>query len=978
MVSSESMPAWSADLASIWSFLENGIDNIMSTGKPSASYAKHMSLYTVVLNYCTSSKLEGTSANHAGGIANRTGAQMMGADLYNNLIRYFVQHLKNLREKSYSLQDEDLLQYYAGEWERYSAGAKYIDRVFVTLNRHWIKRERDEGRKGVYPVYTLALVQWKNNLFLPVQRKHRKLTSAILRLIELQRTGKTIDQGLVQKVLDSMVSLGLDAADLKKKCLNVYKEHFEIPFIDATEQYYRNESAAFLAKNGLSNYLKKVEERLREEEDRVQQYLDPGTHKPLITKCEHVLIQEHSELMWDNFQTLLYYDKDEDLQRMYALLYRIPEGLEPLHKKFEEHVKKSGLAAVAKHVGKGENAAGERNGAAPYVDALLDVHQKNAATVARNFKGDAGFAAALEKAYREVVNGNEATGVGGVHRPELLVEHVEMTLTESNKMTGEDDLEGARNRVVRSFSPLPFSSTIGPAAHESVVEESKEFLDHGNEASINDGTIETASPLHEDSSSVWLIDFTGHQVPIPWRCCQSWQDLCVFLDVHFEGKQESRFIEIRSFGIHIPKEKDLLSHESWDSWVSASNNDLKKSLPTLELYAIMKDDSNRCPHCDIMDPATEPLTDLGHQKCLVCKGTFLERFEFLEPSQSTEQEVVKLDGQTYGQTPELSVLPTVATPPLESLSARHRLEQNNSIDIPYSSAPSATANFGASSTTAVEIMLSAVPDAHSSSVAFRPQRLQVIRSRLQSQRVPEVEQPSMDPAPPLPAVQVLPVSVTPTLSLTIESPGTSSKSFFHNIYKVAMLGLPDRYLSNSPQPQTSLDSDITKACNAFYKRCSNEWREMGRGAAVLFSLLFTILQISSAAYDPVVRAVVQLSIVCLFFGSIYAFILSAMFGKLEQAATGPDWMLCARRAPTDTLWNPWIMLSLPLSWIIWGVFYFATFIMAFLWRSGATDEPDENSRPSKTAAYGPRIVTTLMFAAGTVYLGLVIVAARKI
>ena len=31
---------------------------------------------------------------------------------------------------------------------------------------------------------------------------------------------------------------------------------------------------------------------------------------------------------------------------MYSLLMRIPTGLEPLRKKFEEHVKRSGLAAV--------------------------------------------------------------------------------------------------------------------------------------------------------------------------------------------------------------------------------------------------------------------------------------------------------------------------------------------------------------------------------------------------------------------------------------------------------------------------------------------------------------------------------------------------------------------------------------------------------------------------------------------------------
>jgi cullin 1 len=45
-----------------------------------------------------------------------------------------------------------------------------------------------------------------------------------------------------------------------------------------------------------------------------------------------------------------------------------------------------------------------------YVDALLAVHEKNAATVARSFKAEAGFAAALDKACREFVNRNAATG----------------------------------------------------------------------------------------------------------------------------------------------------------------------------------------------------------------------------------------------------------------------------------------------------------------------------------------------------------------------------------------------------------------------------------------------------------------------------------------------------------------------------------------------------------------------------------------
>ncbi|KAH7921900.1 Cullin-domain-containing protein [Leucogyrophana mollusca] len=441
------MPPATADLATTWAFLEEGVDHIMTKLQTGVSYSKYMSLYTVAYNYCTSSRMHGTPESI--GASSRTGANLMGSDLYNNLIRYFITHLKGLRDQSDTLQEEALLWYYAREWDRYTTGANYINRLFTYLNRHWVKRERDEGRKGVYPVYTLALVQWKANFFLHVQSKHEKLAGALLRLIEHQRNGDTIDQGLVKKVVDSFVSLGLDEADINKASLDVYRDHFETPFLDATEKYYKQESEAFLAESSVSDYLKKAEERLREEEDRVERYLNTETRKPLISKCEQVLIREHSELMWESFQSLLDFDKDEDLQRMYALLSRIPEGLEPLRKRFEEHVKKAGLAAVAKLAGEGVDTADLDPKS--YVDALLEVHRKNSETVTRSFRGEAGFVASLDKACREFVNRNAATGTSSTKSPELLAKHADMLLRKNNKMAEEEDLEGALNRVMVLF-----------------------------------------------------------------------------------------------------------------------------------------------------------------------------------------------------------------------------------------------------------------------------------------------------------------------------------------------------------------------------------------------------------------------------------------------------------------------------------------------------------------------------------------------
>ena len=61
------------------------------------------------------------------------------------------------------LVDEPLLRYYAQEWDRYTTGANIVNRVFTYLNRHWVKRERDEGRKNVYTVYIVCRLSLPQN-----------------------------------------------------------------------------------------------------------------------------------------------------------------------------------------------------------------------------------------------------------------------------------------------------------------------------------------------------------------------------------------------------------------------------------------------------------------------------------------------------------------------------------------------------------------------------------------------------------------------------------------------------------------------------------------------------------------------------------------------------------------------------------------------------------------------------------------------
>ena len=65
------------------------------------------------------------------------------------------------------------------------------------------------------------------------------------------------------------------SSDVEDK-LKIYRENFEKAYLEATEKFYRCKAPQYLEANGVQNYMRYADAKLKEEEARARRYLETG------------------------------------------------------------------------------------------------------------------------------------------------------------------------------------------------------------------------------------------------------------------------------------------------------------------------------------------------------------------------------------------------------------------------------------------------------------------------------------------------------------------------------------------------------------------------------------------------------------------------------------------------------------------------------------------------------------------------------
>ena len=352
-----------------------------------------------------------------------------GDKLYNGLSDTITRHLQAVAGQVADSNDERFLPELKDKWDKHKLSSIMIRDILMYMDRTYVASQKKT------PVYERGLQIFRDEVCRNARIKDR-LLHMLLDLVQRERTGEMIERGLLKTITSMLVELGRD----------VYTRDFESPFLSASATFYQAESQEYIAQNSAADYIKKAEQRLQEEADRVAHYLDAATEAKIREVAERELIGRHmrtiAEMEHSGVVAMIEDNKLDDLKRAYELFKRVTQptsGLTVIREIMAAHVRARGTELVSDE---------ERNrDPVAYVTGLLALRDKYEAVIKEAFSDDKQFKNALNKAFEHFVNINS-------HSPEFISLFVDEQLRKGMKTTSEEEVEGTLDKVVMLFRYL--------------------------------------------------------------------------------------------------------------------------------------------------------------------------------------------------------------------------------------------------------------------------------------------------------------------------------------------------------------------------------------------------------------------------------------------------------------------------------------------------------------------------------------------
>nr|XP_012629226.1 cullin-5 [Microcebus murinus] len=280
------------------------------------------------------------------------------AKIHQALKEDILEFIKQAQARVLSHQDDTaLLKAYIVEWRKFFTQCDILPKPFCQLEITLMGKQGSNKKSNVEDsiVRKLMLDTWNESIFSNIKNR---LQDSAMKLVHAERLGEAFDSQLVIGVRESYVNLCSNPEDK----LQIYRDNFEKAYLDSTERFYRTQAPSYLQQNGVQNYMKYADAKLKEEEKRALRYLETrrecNSVEALMECCVNALVTSFKETILAECQGMIkrnetesrfYYDSEKYVEQLLTLFNRFSKLVKEAFQddprfltardKFEWHIK---------------------------------------------------------------------------------------------------------------------------------------------------------------------------------------------------------------------------------------------------------------------------------------------------------------------------------------------------------------------------------------------------------------------------------------------------------------------------------------------------------------------------------------------------------------------------------------------------------------------------------------------------------------
>ncbi|KAI7823845.1 cullin C [Gamsiella multidivaricata] len=328
-------------------------------------------------------------------------------------------------------------------WEHHVVCLLMITDILVHMDKNYVPQSR------LPRTYDMGLYLFRDTVIrspkYPIQSH---LQMVLLNQITMERKGDVIDRGAVKSCTEMLLAMkennGMDS---------VYNTDFEVLLVETSREFYKIESDDLVRLFDPSEYMRKVENRLDEEQQRCSYYLTEKTEPKIRAIVEQEMIAKHLKTVMEmengGLKQLLNNNRRDDLERMYRLFSRVADGSKELQTGVSAYIKESGKEINANVR---ESQAENTDKAVPlgvtlalrWVQEVLDLKEKFDAILTSAFAKDKAFEKAINYAFETFINLNPKA-------PEFMSLFIDNKLKKDFKGKSDDEVDSILSKTTTLF-----------------------------------------------------------------------------------------------------------------------------------------------------------------------------------------------------------------------------------------------------------------------------------------------------------------------------------------------------------------------------------------------------------------------------------------------------------------------------------------------------------------------------------------------